>query len=109
MTPLVHFWGIHPQNEAKLQQAMVKEGNLTYSTKVRDLLARYATLVPMSNQQFNEHFAEVHPGKTGSGCPASHSPLYGCGWYRTWKDKWSETDGKAAVAAVQALLTKYYT
>merc|ERR1712216_205841 len=107
LTPLIHFWGIHPTDESALKE-QIQAFALSPSQKVCRLLVRYASLVPMDNTAFNAHYEEVWPGRPtdSRSCP---SPLYGCGWYNEWRDTcWNEAHAKAAVSAVNALLKKYF-
>ena len=46
--PLLHFWGILPQNPTALNASMTAAG-LTAPTEIRDLLLHYKSLVPANN------------------------------------------------------------
>jgi hypothetical protein len=51
VTPLLHFWGIHPQNASALAADIAAEG-LQQSTEIYDLLVYYKTLVLVDNAAF---------------------------------------------------------
>lgn len=106
LTPLMHFWGIHPVNAQQLKHEM-SQHNLSPSCNVHDLLKRYATIIPMNRAAFSTHFQEVWPNHytNPNRCP---SPLYGCGWYHEWKNIWDETYAQAAVSAVHDVISEYY-
>jgi len=104
LTPLIHFWGIHPDAESQLKNKMI-EYDLPLSGKVYDLLKRYLTLIPMDNTEFIDYFKEVWPGKYQCNCG---SPLYAWGWYNVWAEKYNESDGAKAVSAGNDIVDKYY-
>ena len=103
LTPLIHFWGVHPDNTTALAQAITAAG-LDNSTIVRDKLVYYAGIAPTNNAQFNTHFETVFPGRP-SNCA---SPHYGCGWYNVWTEKFNESHGTQITTSMQNLLTKYF-
>ena len=103
LTPLIHFWGIHPDNSTALAQAITAT-DLDNSTIVRDKLVYYAGIAPTNNAQFNTHFETVFPGRP-SDCA---SPNYGCGWYNVWRDKFNESHGTQIKTRIQSLLTQYF-
>ena len=102
LTPLIHFWGVHPVNPAALKRAITAKG-ISSSNVIRDQLLRYAGIVPMTNTDFNAHFDEVYPGR-----PSGGNPDYGKGWYNARKNTWNETHSAQIVTAIQALLDTYY-
>ena len=104
LTPLIHFWGIHPANAVALR-SKVEEQNLKASDQVRCLLIRYKSLIPQNNADFNAFFEKIYPGRP---LKPGHDPRYGIGWYNTWRDKYNEQHGQAAQAQVDSILTLYY-
>ena len=106
LTPLIHFWGVHPDNSTALAQAITAAGldNSTISSIVRDKLVYYAGIAPINNAQFNTHFETVFPGRP-SNCA---SPHYGCGWYNVWTDKFNESHGDNITTRMQSLLSQYF-
>jgi hypothetical protein len=102
LTPLIHFWGVHPVDPLALQAAMVMHG-LGVSPVVRDLLVRYADIAPADNEQFNAHYERVYPGRAAGG-----HPDYGNGWYNRWRDIWNESHGETIRTTIQNILNQYY-
>ena len=102
LTPLIHFWGIHPDNSTALAQAITVAG-LSSSTIIRDKLIYYAGIAPTNNAQFNTHFETVFPGR-----PEGGHPDYGVGWYNVWRDKFNESHGAQIKTTVQSLLSQYF-
>jgi len=62
LAPLIHFWGIHPQDPFALAASMNLEG-LGRAEALRNHILRYANIVPMDQAAFIEHFDEVWPGQ----------------------------------------------
>ena len=103
LRPLIHFWGIHPEDNEALKKAMDAEG-LQPSPLIYDRLIHYKTLVPMSNAEFAAHAGIVNP----KGIREGKNPLYGEGWYYTWLPKYEESHGVAARAALQEIIDLYF-
>ena len=102
LTPLFHFWGIHPDDPVKLKAAMVAKG-LTPSPQVKTLLERYYTLIPRNNAEYVAFL-----GGLGVSCPPNASLDYGCGYWSIWRAKYSTTEGTQAQAALRAIIQRYY-
>ena len=105
LTPLIHFWGIHPVNPDQLRNSMAAN-NLSLSDSVKDFLDRYITLIPKNNSDFRTYAYAVYPDLDKGGC---ESPLYGCGWFGVWKDQYNTSHGTKAVQAAQSIIDLYYS
>ena len=110
LVPLIHFWGVPPDDASALDGCMTQEG-LAHSPIVKAQLERYATIVPANQTAFIEHYNKIWPGKfsnecPGNGCPSSN---YGCGWYNCQHPSWDETVAAATVTAVEDLVDAYWT
>ncbi|MGJ8641517.1 MAG: M60 family metallopeptidase [Opitutaceae bacterium] len=103
LTPLIHFWGIQPEDPKALAKAIRREG-LKPSPEIRDRLRHYAASIPMDNAAFREHAAEVYP----NGLKNPKNPLFGTGWYQDWLPKYTQAHGEQAQAALQAILDRYF-
>jgi hypothetical protein len=103
LRPLIHFWGIHPEDNDALKKTMDAEG-LRPSPLIYDRLIHYITLIPMNNAEFAEHANIVNP----KGIRQGRNPLYGEGWYYTWLPKYEESHGIAAQAALQEIIDTYF-
>jgi len=104
LTPLIHFWGIHPMDEEKLKSEMTANG-LDLSCRVYDLISRYLTLIPRANSDFLAFFKTVYPGKYE---PGTCKTIYGCGWYVIFRNAYNEEHSAKAIAAGEELLDNYY-
>jgi len=102
LTPLIHFWGIFPVDADALSEHVALQG-LESSLALRDLLERYASIVPADNIEFNEHFERVYPGR-----PTGGNPLYGHGWYNTMRDVWNENHASQARERIYTLIKQYW-
>ncbi|NLI01488.1 MAG: hypothetical protein GX446_18580 [Chthonomonadales bacterium] len=103
LTPLIHFWGVQPDDPAALRQAISAAG-LKPSRLIYDRLVHYKTLIPMSNAEFAKHARTIYP----RGLREGQSPLYGEGWYQVWLQKYDASHGEAAAAALQNIITRYF-
>ena len=102
LTPLIHFWGIQPEDPESLKEKMIEHG-LGPSVLLKELLLNYKPLIPVTNAEFNDIYETFFPGK-----PEGNSPLYGAGWFNAWKDIWNEYHGWAAQAALQNIVDLYF-
>jgi len=107
LTPLIHFWGIHPVNADQLQNSMAAN-NLSLSDSVRDFLDRYITLIPKDNSDFTTYAYALYPDLDDVDY-FCQSPLYGCGWFRVWKDQYNASHGTKAVQAAESIIDLYYS
>ena len=103
LTPLIHFWGIQPQDPKALAKAIKKAG-LRPSPEIRKRLEHYKTVIPMDNDAFRAHSKRVYPG----GLKNAKNPLYGTGWYKAQLPNYTEEHGQAAQAALQDIIERYY-
>jgi hypothetical protein len=102
LTPLIHFWGVHPEDPEALKRQMAEAG-LQPSPLIHDRLLHYLTLIPMSGEEFAEHAHTIYPEGTREA-----NPLYGVGWYHVWLPKYEESHGRAARAALQDIIDTYF-
>jgi hypothetical protein len=103
LRPLIHFWGIQPENNAALQKKLETAG-LKPSALIYDRLVHYKSVIPMSNDDFVKHAKSIYPKGIGKG----QSPFYGEGWYHAWLPQYNESHGKAAQAALQEIIELYF-
>ncbi len=102
ITPLIHFWGIHPDNPVKLKAAITAKG-LAPSAAIKDRLLNYRNLIPADAAAFLTFFNTIYPGM-----PASSETDYGTGWYQVRKTQWNANEAKKARDTVNAILAKYF-
>jgi N-terminal domain of M60-like peptidases/Concanavalin A-like lectin/glucanases superfamily/Peptidase M60, enhancin and enhancin-like len=101
LTPLIHFWGIHPVNPTQLRADIAAKG-LPASSAVRDLLTRYRGLIPADTSAFLAFFNTVYPGMPEG------DPDFGSGWYQIRKDQWNAGTAQQARNTIDAILTLYF-
>jgi hypothetical protein len=102
LTPLIHFWGVHPVNLSGLKTSIIREGIIP-SAEIYDMLLHYRTIVPMDNDTFRDHASIIYPGGL-----KEDNPDYGIGWYYVWAPKYSNTHGEAAVKAMDDIINLYF-
>ncbi len=103
LTPLIHFWGVHPENKEALKREMLKRG-LKPSRLIYDRLVHYRSVIPMNREQFAVHAKTVNP----KGIRPGQAPEWGEGWYESWLAKFSESEGAAIQAALQRIIDTYF-
>ena len=102
LTPLIHFWGIHPVEPTKLKATITAKG-LAASLAIKALLVRYRTLIPANKTAFDTFFNTVFPGM-----PAGVSPDYAAGWYQVRRTQWTEASDLQAKGTIDTLLALYF-
>jgi hypothetical protein len=102
ITPLIHCWGVHPENPGELHAAMAAEG-LQVSPAFYDRLVHYKDIIPANNAEFWDHYLTIYPSQ-----PTGGNPLYQYGWYNVWKYIYDTEEGTAAKAAMQYIIDLYY-
>lgn len=102
LRPLIHFWGIQPEEPKQLASEIRKAG-LKPSREIFERLMHYKTIIPMNNADFRAHTKLIHPKGL-----RPQNPLYGDGWYEVWLPKYNEAHGKAAEAALQDIIDLYF-
>jgi len=106
LTPLIHFWGIHPVDPTGLRQKMADKGLLP-SPGVKARIEYYKTIAPKNNADF---IAQCDRMFSISGCPLAPNadPDWGIGWYNGSRDVFDETRGAQIQAQIQHVLDLYY-
>ena len=103
LRPLIHFWGVHPQDSAALAQA-INSNNLQPSPLIFNRLMHYKSIIPMDNAQFNQHALVFFNGPV----PPGGNPDYGNGWYNVWLPLYNNSHGDSAVVALQKIIDTYF-
>lgn len=101
--PLIHFWGVHPQNQTVLADAIDAEGLLP-SKLICDRLVHYKSIIPLNNAEFEAHAKAFFGGSV----PSGGDPDYGSGWYNLWLPQYNETHGALAQQAMQDIIDLYF-
>ena len=103
LRPLIHFWGVHPQDSAALSQAIISN-NLQPSPLICNRLAHYKSIIPRNNAQFGQHAVAYFNGPV----PAGGNPDYENGWYNVWLPLYNNLHGDSAVIALQKIIDTYF-
>ena len=103
MRPLIHFWGVQPQNAAKLK-TYLDAANLGPSKRICERLYHYKSIIPLNNAQFVDHANTFFGGSV----PAGGDPDYGSGWYNIWLPLYNESHGALAQQAMQNIIDLYF-
>ena len=103
LRPLIHFWGVHPQNTAVLKARLDAE-NLQPSKLICDRLTHYKAILPANNAEFLVHANAFF----GGSIPPGGDPDYGSGWYNIWKTQYDSTLGMLGKQAMQNIIDLYF-
>jgi hypothetical protein len=103
LRPLIHFWGVHPQDSAALAQA-INSNNLQPSPLICNRLVHYQSIIPMDSAQFSQHAQVYFNGPV----PPGGDPDYENGWYNVWLPLYNNLHGDSAVAALQHIIDAYF-
>jgi len=106
VTPLFHFYGVHPQNPTTLQAALVA-ADVPESQQVYDLLVHYKTLVPDDNAAFRQYCLSWwgrQPLVTGYWTESEHAKQ----WDNTYGTIYNEGTAAAIQAVIDELLGTYF-
>jgi hypothetical protein len=103
LTPLIHFWGVQPEDATALEKEM-RNNDLQPSARIYDQLLHYESLIPMNNSDFAEHAEIVNP----KGIRKGKNPNFAEGWYYVWKLRYDETHGEEARVALQEIIETYF-
>ena len=103
LSPLVHFWGVHPDNATTLKSAIAAAG-LKPSVEIYDRLMYYKSIVPRTNEQFQTHAHVIYPGTINQAA----SPYYGEGFYTAWIPIYNTAQGDSTVLSMQKIIDAYF-
>jgi hypothetical protein len=114
ITPLFHFYGVHPQNLTSLQTAL-RTANVRASKDMYDLLAHYKTLVPADNAAFRQYALSWwghQPSLSGYWTESEHAK-YWAGWTDPANPQnvvamYDENTAAAIKAVIDDLLHQYF-
>jgi len=106
ITPLFHFYGVHPQNITSLQAAL-RTANVRASKDMYDLLAHYETLIPANNAAFRQYCLSwwgKQPSVTGYWTESEHAKQ----WDNTYGTMYTENTATAIKAVIDDLIHQYF-
>ncbi|WP_372845737.1 M60 family metallopeptidase [Pontiella sp.] len=97
LLPLIHLWGVHPDNAASIESTLESEG-IEPSAAIYDRLKYYQSIVPMSAASFKTHDNAIH----------NLISVNERDWYTSMRTDWTEAMGTDSVAAIQDILDAYF-
>lgn len=103
LRPLIHFWGVQPQDAAELKVRLDAE-HLLPSRLICDRLTHYQAVLPANNAEFITHANTFF----GGSIPSGGHPDYGSGWYNIWKTQYDSTHGLLGKQALQNIIDLYF-
>jgi hypothetical protein len=103
LRPLIHFWGVQPQDSAALAVA-IDTNNLLPSPLICNRLTHYLSIIPMDSTQFYQQAQVYFNGPV----PAGGNPDYEEGWYNVWLPQYNNLHGDSAVTALQHIIDTYF-
>jgi hypothetical protein len=103
LTPLIHFWGVQPENPENLKASMAAAG-LQPAASIYDMLKHYEKIIPMNNQAFLDHANIIYP----KGLTKTKTAAYGEGWYYAWAPLYNESHGADAQKALNDIIKRYF-
>jgi len=98
LRPLIHFWGVHPQDPVKLKQDIESAG-FKPSLAIYNRLKYYQTVVPTNQVQFDEHYKLFKTAVKDT----VDGPMF-----EEMKTHYTPEIGQASVRAVQAIIDLYF-
>ncbi|MCB9176976.1 MAG: hypothetical protein H6648_07435 [Caldilineae bacterium] len=110
VSPLLHFWGIHPQNPSALSAAIAAAG-LPESAAIYDTLMHYRSIVPADNaafQTFALSWWGHQPNPTGLWTESEHGRQWDeTPWFEQNNDVENRPNGEIYVEASAAEIRGY--
>lgn len=103
LTPLMHFWGNHPE-DAEALAAAITEASVPSSPEIETLLRRYRELIPADNDAFDVFFETIYVDR-----PTDGNPDFGHGWYNVWLPLYDTTHAERSRVSLDAILALYFS
>jgi hypothetical protein len=109
LRPLIHFWGVHPDNFDNLEKDIENDG-LKKSTAIYDQLSFYKTIVPKNNKAFRAFGLEDFKAeKIKNATFYEHvSQSYYQGFLKKWWDGYGIDQAQATVNQIQTIIDLYF-
>jgi hypothetical protein len=98
LQPLIHFWGVHPEDTAKLKSEIESAG-LKPSRAIYDRLKYYQTVVPTNQAQFNVHYDLFK---------SAVSDTVDGAWFNDMQEHYTPEIGQASIRRVQDIIDLYF-
>lgn len=112
LTPLMHFWGIHPSSAgAATLSSAISAAGLKPSKAVHDRLKAYEALIPADNNSFKAHavkFLAVKSAEDIKGDITSKDNNY-MNWYTVQLSEYGSIQGEATQVAFKKIFGTYFS
>ncbi|MDC0230851.1 T9SS type A sorting domain-containing protein, partial [Aureispira] len=105
LRPLLHFYGIIPQDSIALQDSM-NQNNIPTSLLLYNRMLDYLNLIPQDNAAFINYAQFVYPNLYIDGPTAN--PDYGVGWHYQKSLTYNFTEAQQRTAILQSIIDLYY-
>lgn len=105
LRPLLHVFGILPQDSIAVQDSLVQVGVLP-SLTVYNRLQEYFDLIPDDNTAFVNYALSVYPNLYTDG--PIDDPRYGVGWHYLKSLSYDATEGQQRTAILQSIIDLYF-
>jgi len=112
LRPLIHFWGVHPDDFTSLKTEIEADSDIKKSTAIYDQLSFYKTIVPMDNAAFRSFGLEDYSeSKITNSSTTYHSNL-AQSYYEVFLNKfwnsYTNTEANETVDEIQAIIDLYF-
>jgi len=112
LRPLIHFWGVHPDDFTSLKTEIEADSDIKKSTAIYDQLSFYKTIVPMDNAAFRSFgLKDYSESKITNSSTTYHSNL-SQSYYEVFLNKfwnsYTNTEANATVDEIQAIIDLYF-
>ncbi|MDA8968630.1 M60 family metallopeptidase [Akkermansiaceae bacterium] len=97
LLPLIHFWGVHPDDATVIQEKLDYQG-IKASPAIYDRLKFYQSVIPMNASQFSAHRNRISGLMSVNDQPN----------YEIWKNSWSAAMGQQSVNRIQNIIDLYF-
>ena len=102
LRPILHVWGVHPENAVTLESNILSEGLLP-SGAIYDELQRLKTLIPSDNDAFETHARRMYPTLRSNANTEAFE-----GWYFEKAKTYNEADAAASLQTLQNIIDLYF-
>ena len=109
LRPLIHFWGIHPQDPEALENEIESDPSIVKSCLIRDQLQYYKTLIPMTNQTFRDFGLNYFSEDAIENYQGINIWSFQEGFFKNWWNDYGPDEANGAVAEVDLILDLYFS
>jgi len=109
LRPLIHFWGIHPQDPEALENEIESDTSIVKSCLIRDQLEYYKTLIPMTNQDFRDFGLHYFSEDAIENYQGTNIWTFHEGFFQNWWNDYGPDEANGAVAEVDLILDLYFS